>query len=91
MTCCLSSARFKTITINCPLPKLRCIDFPLSCFSVLARNKIESDLPGVATVDVDLELGEGDDEPNNAFFDMRGEGFYKDEQRVGSNRGQGKG
>lgn len=48
----------------------------------MARNKIELDLPGVAAVDVDLELGEGDDEPNNAFFDMRGEGCYRDDQRV---------
>jgi hypothetical protein len=36
-------------------------------------------------VDVDLELGEGDDEQDNSFFDMRGEGFYK-----GSGKGDGK-
>jgi hypothetical protein len=35
-------------------------------------------------VDVDLELGEGDDEPNNSFFDMRGEALFK-------GQGQGKG
>jgi hypothetical protein len=28
-------------------------------------------------VDVDLELGEGDDGQDNSFFDMRGDGFYK--------------
>ena len=39
------------------------------------------DLPGVAAVDVDLELGEGD-ELNNSFFDMRGEGLDRDDQKV---------
>ena len=33
---------------------------------------------------MDLELGEGDDEPNNAFFDMRGDGFYRDDKVVGA-------
>ena len=32
-------------------------------------------------MDVDLELGEGD-ELNNSFFDMRGEGLDRDDQKV---------
>ena len=48
------------------------------------------DLPGVAAVDVDLELGEGD-ELNNSFFDMRGEGIHRDDQKVGVAGGGGGG
>ena len=48
------------------------------------------DLPGVAAVDVDLELGEGD-ELNNSFFDMRGEGIHRDDQKVGAVGGGGGG
>ena len=48
------------------------------------------DLPGVAAVDVDLELGEGD-ELNNSFFDMRGEEIHRDDQKVGAAGGGGGG
>ena len=41
-------------------------------------------------MDVDLELGEGDDEPHNAFFDMRGEGFVKSGQGQGLWKEEGK-